>query len=286
VKITIADRDYEVDVLERARQTAPDHVAIVLPCHGGFPLTRLALDAIERFTDVPYELWVVDNASDPETVRRLRTQTHANLVLNHTAPWKLGGLLARFLPWWRQAGGGSIANAVALELAARFTRAHWMWVMHNDALPARRGWLGYLLGRTDDHVRGVTVRQDKLRVQAMHQSGYLFDFSLWQPLRMSFLPNLPAWDVGDLVTVRLREAGYGLHVCDNLHNRPELRARIEGGHWLADINCDAAFDDAGEIFYLHLGRGTLRSSKPGSDQARELTVDEWVARARANLFTA
>lgn len=286
MNVTIGDRGYDIDVMERARSAAPDHVAIVVPCHGGFPLTRLCLDALERFTDVPYELWVVDNASDAKTVDRLVAETRANLVLNRTAPWKRGGLLGRLLPWWRQPGGGSLANAVALELAARFARARWMWVMHNDAMPARRGWLSDVLARTSDRVRGVTMRRDKTRVEAMHQSGFLFDFSLYGPLRMSFLPNLPDYDVGDLVTVRLRDAGYAIDVCDNIYNRPELRERLGEGHWLHDINCDVAFDAAGEIVYLHLGRGTLRSSKPGSGHAQQLAVEDWVALARANLFTA
>jgi hypothetical protein len=275
--VTIERTRYDVEVLARARADDPDAVAIVVPCHEAFELTRACLEALRRFTDVPHEVWVVDNASSPATVARLRADTSANLILNRTAPWKRRGLLGRVLPWYRQAGGGSIANGVALELAASVLSPRFMFVMHNDAMPIKRGWLGYLLSRLDARTRGAGMRQDPTRVHAAHQSGLLFDFSLFRPLQMSFMPGLPAYDVGDLVTVRLREAGYEVAICDNVYNQPALRARIPEGHWLAQVHCDIAFDGAGDPFYLHLGRGTLRYSHPGGDHARELSLDDWLA---------
>jgi hypothetical protein len=152
-------------------------------------------------------------------------------------------------------------------------------------MPCKGGWLRYLRSRLDDRVRGVGVRQDPTRVKAMHQSGFLFDFSLFRELRMSFMPGLPEYDVGDLVSVRLRDAGYGTAICDNTYNSPELRARLPAGHWLEPVACDIAFDAASDPFYLHLGRGTLRSSKPGFDQARDLSLAEWLALVRSNALT-
>ena len=282
--VTVERTRYTIDVLDRSRSAAPDAVAIVVPCHEAFELTRTCLDAIERFTDVPHEVWVVDNASSPATVARLTAETTANLVLTHTAPWRRGGVIARFVPWYRQTGGGSVANGVALELAAGVVTTRWMFVMHNDAMPCKRGWMRDLLSRLDDRVRGVGVRQDPTRVKAMHQSGFLFDFSLFRELRMSFMPGLPEYDVGDLVSVRLRDAGFGAAICDNTYNTPELRKRLPEHHWLKPVACDIAFDATGDPFYLHLGRGTLRSSKPDFDQARDLSLAEWLALVRANLL--
>jgi len=283
-RIRVATNHYAVDVIDRSRATEPDAVAIVFPCHEAFELTRTCLEAIHRFTDVPHEIWVVDNASSAATVARLTSETAANLILNRTAPWRRSGFFARFLPWYRQPGGGSIANGVALELAAGVVNTRWMFVMHNDAMPCKRGWMRYLLSGLDDRVRGVGVRQDAIRVKAMHQSGFLFDFSLFRPLGMSFLPGLPEYDAGDLVSVRLRDAGYEVAICDNVHNNPELRGRLPDDHWLKSVHCDIAFDASGDPFYLHLGRGTLRSSKPGFDQARDLSLGEWLALVRSNLL--
>lgn len=284
LEIPVGEIRCRVEVVERARATDPEAVTIVLACHEAFALTRACLDAIERFTDTPHEVWVVDNASSPATVERLRRETKANLILNHVAPWKRGTLLGALLPWYRRSGGGSIANGVALELAATLVRTRWMFVMHNDAMPCRRGWLAFMKSRLSDRVRGVAVNQDRLRVGAMHQSGFLFDFSLFRPLGMSFLPNLPAYDAGDLVTIRLREAGYEVAICDNVANNPALRDRLPDGHWLKPLPCDIAFDGSGEIFYLHLGRGTLRYSKPGSRQGRQLALEEWLRLVRDHVF--
>lgn len=281
-QVAIAGAGYDIEVVARARVT--DGVAIVVPCHEAFDLTSACLEALRRFTDVPHEVWVVDNASSPATVERLRAETSVNLILNRTAPWNRRGLLGRFLPWYRQTGGGSIANGVALELAASVLRPRFMFVMHNDALPIKRGWLSYLLSRLDDRTRGAGMRRDPTRVHAAHQSGLLFDFSLFQPLRMSFMPGLPAYDVGDLITVRLREAGYEVAICDNVYNQPGLRARIPASHWLTRVHCDIAFDGAGEPFYVHLGRGTLRYSNPGGDHARQLPLDEWLTLLRRNVL--
>lgn len=283
MEIPIEAGRFDVEIVERARAPEADAVTIVLPCHEGFELTRTCLDAIRRFTDVPHEVWVVDNASSRATVERLRAETSANLLLNRTAPWRRG-VLARFVPWYRQRGGGSIANGVALELAARVVRSRWMFVMHNDALPCRQGWLGYLRSRLDDATRGVGVREDAIRVHAMHQSGFLFDFTLFHPLRMSFLPRLPEYDAGDLITVRLRDAGYRVAICDNVFNRPELAQHLPEHHWLRRVRCDIAFDGHGEPVYLHLGRGTLRDSKPGADRARDLSLEEWLGLVRRNLL--
>jgi hypothetical protein len=282
MKITIAATAYDVQVVERAR--TPDALAIVVPSYGAFELTRACLEAIARFTDVPHEVWLVDNGSPPAVVERLRAETTANLILNRTTPWNSRGLLRWVRPWYKRPGAGSMANAIALELAARVASPRFMWVMHNDAMPCRRGWASWMLGKLRGPVRGAAVRADKIRVQAMHQSGFVFDFALYRELGISFLPNLPAWDVGDLVTVRLREAGYEVFVCDNLHNRPELHARLPEGHWLHDVHCDVAFDDAGAPIYLHLGRGTFRYSAPGSARARELSLDEWLTLVRAHVL--
>lgn len=284
MRVTVGGTAYDLEVIDRSTTRAADAVAIVMPCHEAFELTRTSLEAIRRFTDVPHEVWVVDNASSKATVERLRSETDANLLLNRTAPWKRGGLLARFTPWYRSTGGGSIANGTALELAASVVTRRWMWVMHNDALPCKRGWLTFFRSKLSDRVRGAAAHHDPIRMHAMHQSGFLFDFSLFRQLHMSFLPNIPEYDAGDLVTIRLREAGYDVFIAENSTNRPELRRRLPESHWLKRIPGDIAFDDAGEIVYVHVGRGTLRYSRPRSRQAKQLSLDGWVGLVRTNVL--
>lgn len=111
----------------------------------------------------------------------------------------------------------------------------------------------------------------------MHQSGFLFDFSPFRQLHMSLLPNTPVYDTGDLVTLRLREAGYDLFIAENSTNKPELRQQLPDDHWLEHTPGDVAFDDAGETVDVHVGRGRLRYSRPESRQSRQLSLDRWVA---------
>src|SRR6184192_4609924 len=117
MRIQIDRIDYDVEVVERSRVS--DALTLVIPCYGAFELTRACLDAIARFTDVPHEVWVVDNGSAVGIVERLRSETTVNLVLNRTTPWKGRGPLAWLRPWYRRPGSGSLANGVGLELAAR-----------------------------------------------------------------------------------------------------------------------------------------------------------------------
>ncbi|MBE3141516.1 MAG: glycosyltransferase [Thermoplasmata archaeon] len=276
-EVSIDGRTFKIDILRRS-QIGADAVSIVLPCHNGRALTEVSIGCIRKFTTAPYELWVVDNASTDDTIAYLLDQPDVNLILNHTAPWQPRRFWQSRIPWWQQPSGGSYANAIALELATRFVKTRYMFVMHNDALPCKSGWLNYLLSKMTDRVRGVGVRQDKIRVQAMHQSGFLFDFSLYEPLGMNFLPSLPSppgHDVGDLVTVKLRQGGYEVFICRNTFNSPELANQLVLPEWLARLHCDKAFGDEDDVFYLHLGRGTLQTAGPGN-VVRQTTVEQWL----------
>lgn len=281
--VTIGGQTYEIDILRRCRRR-DEAVSIVQPSHNGRELTRVSLESIRRYTSYPYELWVVDNVSDDDTVEFLKAQSDINLILNHTPPWKRRHFWEKQKPWWEQPGGGSYANGVALQLAAQFVETRYMFVMHNDALPCKSGWLEYLLSKMTDQVRGVGVRQDKTRVHAMHQSGFLFDFDLFHPLRMSFMPNDPEWDVGDLVTVRLRGSGFQCFVCDNSFSDPDLlKIPSIARSWLRGVHCDKAIDDNNEVLYLHLGRGTLQAAGPGTI-VRQTSVEQWLTMVSSYLL--
>ena len=258
-RLSLDGRTYEVDILRRNR-SRPDAVSIVQPSHNAKELTRISLESIRRYTTFPYELWVVDNASSDDTIEFLEAQDDVNLILNHTAPWKRRHFWERRKDWWQKSGGGSYANGVALELAAKFVETRYMFVMHNDTLVCKTGWLAYLVSKLDDKVRGAAMSHDPIRINAMHSSGFLFDFSLFRPLSMSFLPSPPHYDVADLVTIRLREAGYHYYVCKNTFNHPETIELIDPNDPLRDMYCDRVFDDNGTMIYLHLGRGTLKAA--------------------------
>lgn len=145
-----------------------------------------------------------------------------------------------------------------------------MAVMHNDILICHGNFLPFLLSRIDEQVRGVAPSTGRTRVHTMHSSGFLFDFSLFAPLGMSFLPGLPAYDVCDGVALALRRADYATYSCANTFSWPET---VEGIP-LGAMYCDRPFDDAGNVIYAHLGRGTAKTSVEYA-QAGKTYPPEW-----------
>jgi hypothetical protein len=99
------------------------------------------------------------------------------------------------------------------------------------------------------------------------------DFQLFKKLNICFLPQLPSYDVGDLITVTFREAGYEVFGCHNTLWEPDLIKQISIDSPLHGFNVDRSFDDDGNVIFLHFGRGIFRSTthKPG-----KITIEEWI----------
>ena len=253
----VRDTYHQLTEYDRVRASDPNAVAILIVAHGHYGLTRLALDAIAALTPEPHETWVIDNASPPGPAAAVFQDRSVNLLVNHTAPW----LDSRPVD-------GSRANGTALELAASVMRGRaprWWFVMHNDATPMRRGWISYLLGKTSERVRGVGMYAT--RADVMHQSGFLIDASVVET--GDFLPNMPQWDAGDRVSLRL--GADRVTMCPNALTEPARRETVSvtfrGG--------DLAFDDEGRLLYAHLGGGTIGAT------SRQVTEREWIDASRA-----
>jgi len=292
--LSIDGNIYHAHVLRRVTE-GREAPRLVIVCYNATPIaremTRVCIQSIQRFTDTPYELWVVDNDSPLEYVDWICQQPNINLILNRTTPSpKPRGVLERLGIKRRarteQLSAGSYANAVGLELAVQIIdpELHYMFVMHNDVLVCKSGWLSFLMSKLDERVRGAAVSHDPARINAMHASGFLFDFSLFRPLNMSFLPSLPDYDVGDLVAIRLREAGYDYYVCKNTFNHPETIELIDPSDPLREMYCDRVFNDDGNVIYLHLGRGTPKATgiynKPGKTYP-----EQWISYAEEHLLS-
>jgi hypothetical protein len=267
--VSINGNTYDAQVIRRITENR-ESPRLVTVCYIANPIameiTKVCIQSIQCFTDTPYELWVVDNNSPEEYVDWICQQPNLNLILNRTTPFpKPRGVFETLRRGQRkhskQLSAGSYANAVGLELAAQIIDAdlHYLFIMHNDVLVCKSGWLGFLMSKLNEKTRGAAVSHDPIRVKAMHASGFLFDFSLFKPLNMSFLPNLPHYDVGDLITICLRQAGYDYYVCRNTFNHPETIELISRNDPLREMHCDRVFDDNENLIYLHLGRGTPKA---------------------------
>ena len=259
VIVSVSDRDYEVEVV--SRHTVPAPVAIVIPQHRTVDLTRLAVDAIRAFTPPALaDIWVVDNASMMDGACEA---LGVNLILNRTPVWRR---------WQRPEQVGSLANAVALEIAVQVLgmdadapEPEWMFAMHNDALPIKAGWLEWLASKVYDVV-GTKASQ---RSGYPHSQGVLFGYDWLRYLGPgALLPNLPAYDVAEGPSrFATHWSAWGF-----THSPERCRGRycqVEAS-WLKDEACEISWDDAGDVFYVHFGGGSI--------DRRDVTG--WIGRTR------
>ena len=157
-----------------------------------------------------------------------------------------------------------------------------MFIMHNDAVPVRSGWLGYLKSKLNNTVKIAGASQDKARVKAIHNSGFLFDFELYEKLDLHFMHDLPIYDIGDFITIGLLASGYESFACKNTFNNPETIDLIKTGlypDFIKNYSFDRSFNDIGELIYMHLGRGTTRTGDAHSKDGY-MKRSEWVTGIR------
>jgi hypothetical protein len=290
VELVVDGRSYDLEVIRNVTLSAEaPRLAVVSRQNNktAMDLARVCIDAVRHFTPEPHELWVVDNNSPRENLQWLLERTDVNIALNRTEPLPPEGRVGSNasanpdvqLTW------ASYANAIALEIVARLINpeSKYLMSMHMDTMPCRAGWLSYLTSRIKDGVRAAGVRMDKTRTPEgiLHVLGYMVDFQLFQKLNLDYLPDLPGLDVGDRVTLRLREEGFDVFACPNTLWEPELAERIPACSPLKEFRVDRSLDSDGNVIFLHLGRGVRKSI--GVHQ-RGTTAEEWVNMAYHRLI--
>lgn len=281
--------EYELRVHQPVRldEHAP---RLVVVAHQGTEtaeqLLRVCIDTVRRFTPEPHELWVVDNNSPVRPAEELLKEADINVILNRTEPLpseaRTGDPGARPTT---QLAWGSYANAIGLELALRCIdplSTHVM-AMHMDVMPCRQGWLSFLRSKIADRTAAAGVRLDRTRTSdgVLHVLGYMVDYQVFRGLGLDFFPDLPTYDVGDLVTVRLRAAGYRVFACRNTLWEPELAMILPEDPPLRDFSVDRALDDDGNPIFLHLGRGVRRAR---GEPVKGVDVQDWIRFAREHLL--
>lgn len=294
-RLTVDGRVYCVDVLRKTFQP-PDAPRLVMvgyhPNVEAAALTRVALRSMRKFITIPHELWVADNNSPKAFSEWLYDQPEVNVIFNHTEPlppcrdsWPRH-ILTDILRPRQQITNASYANGLGLQLVAKLVdpQTHIFGVFHNDVLVCKAGWLCFLISKLSDTVRGAAVATHTSGLIAMSASGFLFDFSLFRRLKMHFLPNMPHWDAAELITVKLNEAGYRWFLAENTFNSPELVERIPESNPLRYLHCDRSFDDDGDVFFLHMGRGAVKVTGR-YHQPDKTYPEQWIRYAEEHLLS-
>lgn len=292
--MVIDGKNYTVEIVRNVRHD-PHAIRIIIPVYmpnqTAYELTRTCIESILAFTTEPYELWVIDNNSAERYKKLLLGIQSINFALNTTEPtldkkhpqplhtfFKLLGIGKK------QSSDGSYANAIGLEIGCKVIDQNCtsVFVMHSDCLILKKGWLTYLRSKLNNTVKAVGCVSDTQRVKALHVLGLLFDFTFFKSLHMDFFHNLgqkrtlqfPDYDVGDLITIKLKEHGYDVFTCANTYNNPELIPHIKDER-LRTLPVYHIFDDKGDVFYLHLGRGTSKSMGTYKQDGK-MYPEQWV----------
>lgn len=279
----IDNQAYQIEVLKNVHFVA-NTTRILIPTlilnDTAKEMVRVCVESIQKFTTDDVEIWLMDNNS-PEPYANWLTQFNPdiNVVLNRTEPinpfLKLG--LKRkirsilFAPPKKQILDGSYANAIALEIGRQVIppTTQTIFTMHYDAIPTKYGWLKYLKSKLSPTIRAVGYRKNTLRVEAPHIAGLLLDYTLFEPLKMSFLsnmrrerfPNQPEYDAGDQIALQLKAHKFDFEITPNTFNTPQLIEHIPpDSPFQQMLGCDLCFDDSGDIFFMHMGRGVPKST--------------------------
>ena len=288
--INIDDRDYHVFVKKMVSKSLHEPRLVIVSYQPNYLSTRIlqvCINSIKKYSDEPYELWIVDNNSPMQQIKWMNDLLDCNIIFNRNEPIpKTGRTIFSYSKYILknrspQEFWGSYANACALEIARRIIdqQSKYMMTLHMDIMPCHPQWLSFLKSKLTNNIVAAGFRLDRVRISngSLHILGLLLDFQLFQKLNISFLPQLPAYDVGDLITVTFQKAGYDVFGCHNTLWEPDLNQQISTDSPLHGFNVDRSFDDDGNVIFLHFGRGISRSSrhKPG-----KITIEEWIEFAK------
>ena len=103
-------------------------------------------------------------------------------------------------------------------------------------------------------------------------------------MRQERYPNLPEYDVGDDITIKLKSIGYDIYHPRNTFNNPSLVELIDKKSPFYQLASDRCFDEENEIFYMHLGRGTHKSEGTYTSKNQKTTAEEWIRFAEKHLI--
>jgi glycosyltransferase involved in cell wall biosynthesis len=274
-EIKIDSNYYDVYLKKKidSPETSPRIVVVSYqPNKESSELLKLCIASIKKFTDTDYELWIVDNNSPEEYIKWINSVNDINIAYIRTEPKE----------------GASFANGVALEVAAGLINQNTRYLVcfHEDIAVCRYGWLNYMISRMDGKIKAAGFRLTRARVPqgVLHVCGYIIDFQIFKELNLSFLPELPQFDVGDKAIHLLRENGFDIFHTPNTFDNPDLINLIPETMDMHNLNVTRSFNDKNEVIYMHLGRG-IPKVKGEYKNKEKSSAEEWDEYIRTNLLS-
>jgi hypothetical protein len=182
---------------------------------------------------------------------------------------------------------GSYANALQLEIAGQLigAEAKYLMTLQMDVMPSDPCWLQFLMAKFDRRTVAVGVRLEtgKGAPYFPHSLGCVLDWQLFRKLNLSFLTELPRWDVSHKAMSVLVEKGYRFWCCRNTYNDPGLIDVLPFNSPYRVLHVDRALNDEDNVIFLHLGRGVVKSVSGRVPQGHFSSTD-WVRFAEDYLL--
>ena len=132
--------------------------------------TRLCLRSIRKFTSYPYEVIVVDNDSQDESLAYLKSLGWIRLIERR--------------PGAAEPGGG-FAHAAALDLGLNNSNTEFFISMHSDTFVKKAGWLTDLIsyfGSNENNKQRATSHEPRVTSIACVGSGKIEPTPKWRIL--------------------------------------------------------------------------------------------------------
>ncbi len=117
-----------------------------------FEFTRLCLRSIRKFTNYPYEVIVVDNDSQDESLEYLRSLKWIELIERKAEP---------------NEPGGGYSHAVALDVGLEKCRTEFFISLHSDVFVQRSNWIADLMKYFDGDENLACVGTGKIELMPL-----------------------------------------------------------------------------------------------------------------------
>ena len=245
-------------------------IDFIIPSFNTPELTYAAISSFEKFKKTHNFRYIIVENSNSEAGRDKLLRDFSNLV------WIQNPTNLR----------GSDAVAIAFERGMEIVEAKYVFMCHNDVMACSESWMDYFISKIEDGCSLVGAMQDAGRIKAVRQSGLLVESEIARSVSLYPVHNndgVQILDVGDSLTKFCRDNSLNYFVCNNTFNSPELVDLIKEEKY-KNMHIDRAFDNDGNVIFMHLGRGTRKHSgnyfkpeRPGCGP--RVTYSQWLALA-------
>ena len=229
-------------------------IDIIIPCYNSKVLAECSVGSFEKNKkDFNFRYIIVENANDDSYKNDiLKISPNVLWIKNHSKNTINNNKHA-----W--------GNAEGIEIGLKNSSSEYVFMCHNDVAAVHPDWMKILYDKAKIGYKMVGTRFDNPeseRIGALHISGLLIE----RNLALKVPSIYPEWDkdsktwkldVGDAYTRYCRENNIKYYCFRNTHNK-NINFPLQEPY--GQMTYDRVVDDDGNVFYMHLGRGSLKQS--------------------------